>query len=785
MKLTTLVLVLVLVFFLPFLTFSQDDICGTVTDPAVYSTSTNSSSIYSFSTDENFLNTFPQRNINIAIWGIEKTDGAQSISQTDAQNMVDYLNNIFNEFNMCFNLIHFDYIISDQYWDTTTSSVLNLINSPEVSVYDGLAIKVIIPYNTDNRGQAWKNLELYTIKADQIDKGINPHEMGHVLGLYHTHSGCEAVTRDPNDPAYNAETNGDRVVDTQASPEFYGTNQQYVSEDCNSYTGNLINPCDGVPYNITVNEIANYMAYTRQHCRTLFTTGQKIRMHEYITSEENDEYLNILDDTYYDLYSSNSTLDHGIEPDNQTGIIWDSPDIWVRNQPDGLTNQQHQDLEYVDDSTPVYVYVKVKNKSCNPSSTNDTLKLYWAKGGIGMQSWPDVWTGLNNSSNALEIGNQIGSQSIPALEKDEEAILEFTWQPRNPEAYENAGFTVKPWMFCFLSRIESQNDIMTVQEGFNAAENARNNNNIVYKNTTTINISQDSEIGSIAAGNYNEFQSLRSDINFFTNQGNSIWKEAEIRIRLSKDLWEAWQNSGGESTNTRIWNANEREIYINGNNSSLDNINFAPGEWGIITPKVNFLIQKVSGTAYTLHISQSDSSTDEVLGGYTYHINRNSSRNKFKAKANLENIQNRSELEAEDINEFAVYNWYDADGNFITSGQTLTVTNTELKEYKLEIIADSDGHKDYNNFTVKEKRSITNISPNPTQYDFTVHYSAGSANNAFILVTNVTSGISDNYLLDVSKTHETINISDKPTGQYVISLVTDNVIVDTKQLIKY
>jgi hypothetical protein len=749
----------------------------------------NNSSIYSFSTDPAYLATFPQRNMNIAIWGIEKTDGSQSISQADAQDMVEYLNEIFNDFNMCFSLIYFGYIVSDQYWDTPTGVVDDLVYTPDVSIYSGQAIKVIIPYNTDNRGQAWPDIELYTIRADQITKGINPHELGHVLNLFHTHQGaastfsCEKVTRDPNDPDYNAETHGDRVVDTQASPEFYGTNMQYVSTDCNTYTGNLTD-CDGTPYNITMSEIQNFMAYTRQHCRTLFTTGQKIRMHEYIESKANNDYVNILDNNYYDLYSSNSTLDKGIEPDKQTGVIWESPDIWVRNQADGLTNQVHQDLEYIDDETPVYVYVKVKNKSCNPSAVNDTLKLYWAKGGIGEQTWDDIWTGDLNTPNALEIGNPVGSQAIPVLQKDEEAILEFTWQPRNPEEYENAGFTTKPWMFCFLSRIESATDTMTYTEVPNPAVNTRNNNNIVYKNTTTINISGNADIGSISAGNYSELQPITSDINFFTDQYNQIWNEAEIRIRLSEDLWDAWQDSGAQSTNVRIWNAAEREIYIGGNNSSLDNISFAAGEWGIITPRVNFLIQQVTGKIYTLHISQTESSTDELLGGYTYHINRNSTRQEFRAEANQDNSQNETTLEAEDINEFAVYNWYDEDGNFISTGKTLSVTSTLLKEYKLEVIADSDGHKDYQTFTAKEERSITSMSPNPTQNDFTVYYNIGSASAAFVTITNLNTGVSDNYLLDLSKTYKTISLSSKPTGQYIVNLVTDNVIVDTKQLIK-
>ena len=763
--------------------FAQDDVCATEYDMNEPLSNTSNSSIYSFSTDPAYLATFPQRNINIAMWGIEKTDGTQSISQTQAYDLIEALNNEFNSFNICFNLVHFNYFVSDEHYDSPGSSIYSLLNNPEAIPYNGTAMRVLLPYNWPYRGVS-NLLDRVVVRVDQENiNGIFIHEIGHNLRLFHTHHGCENVTRDPNDPSYNAETNGDRVVDTQASPSFYQPNTQYVSQDC-TYTGNLINNCDGEPYNITINEIQNFMAYTRQHCRLLFTTGQKIRMHETIVSRADNSYANILDDNYYDLYSSNSTQDEGIEPDNQTGVIWDSPDIWVRNQPDGHIIQEHQDLEYIDDNTPVYVYVRIKNKSCNLSSEDDSIKLYWAKGGIGEQTWPYLWEGDFNASNTLDIGGEIGSQTIPILGQDDEAILEFQWQPKNPVVYENAGFTNKPWMFCFLSRIESTTDVMTYPEVSNVAENARNNNNITYKNTTTVVVEGTSDIGSISVGNYNQLASVTSDINFFTDQGNAIWQEAELRVRLDENLWDAWQNSGAQSTNTRIWNAAEREILINGNNSSLDNISFAPGNWGILTPRVNFLIQQVTGETYTLHISQTESSTNDVLGGFTYHIHRDFSRQFFSAGANLDNTQNLTKLEAEDINELAVYNWYDAEGNFISSGQTLLVANTELKEYTLEVIADSDGHKDYKNFTVKENRSISSISPNPTLNDFTVYYKSGSAQNAFLTITNVITGVSDNYLLDVSKTHKTISISNKPTGQYILSLVTDNVIVDTKQLIK-
>ncbi|SDZ77523.1 zinc-dependent metalloprotease family protein [Psychroflexus halocasei] len=785
MKLRKLILLIALIFSATI--YSQNSICGTQNGKTLNPETVINSGIYSASTDENYLNTFPQRNLNIAIWGIERTDGLQSISQLDAYNMMEYLNGVYNEFNVCFNLMHFGYIVSDEHYDTTSTNIYQLFDESQINSYDGIAIRVIVPHNLNFRGIAWGSSKL-SIKADQITTGIFIHEIGHNLGLKHTHhhfdsSICETVTRDSNDQNYNANIFGDSVTDTQASPEFYGSNMQYVSMDCNTYTGNLTD-CEGTPYTITVNEIQNFMAYTRQHCRTLFTTGQKIRIHETIEYHSNGHYINILDDDYIDLYSSNSNLDNGIEPDGQTGVIWDSPDIWVRNQQDGFDVHEHEDLHYIDDNTPVYVYVRLKNKSCNPSLGTDSLELYWAKGGIGEQIWPDVWQGFNNSFNSLDIGNQIGSQNIPITGSEDETILEFQWQPKNPDVYENAGFTSKPWMFCFLSRIVSAEDPITFPEGSSAATNTRNNNNIVYKNTTTVNLSQNSYIGSISAGNYNTTERVKSNINFFTNENNLIWQEAEIRVKLSENLWNTWQESGGHATNIKVSSLSDREVYILGNNSSLDNIDFKPNEWGILTPQINFLIRKVTDATYTLNVSQTISESGMVLGGFTYHINRDYSRQYFTANAKVEVDQNNTIIDAESINENAIYNWYDQDGKFIISSQTLSVTNAALKDYKLEVIAESDGHKDYKTFTVKESRNIESIFPNPTQNDFNINYNIGTASTGYIIVTHVITGVSYNYLLDVTATYGTINLSNKPSGQYIINLVTDNVIVDTKHLLK-
>jgi len=693
--------------------------------------------------------------------------------------------------NLCLELNGYQNVNDSSLYWTNYYFVDDIITDNNNQYLDDNSLNIIVPYRFTNYNNNLRGGALSTvfgaiaINSFEYNTGILVHEVGHELGLLHTHhpNPCEHVTRDPNDPNYNAECAGDRVVDTGAMPNL-NNNTAFIDQNNCQYLGGL-NDCEGTPFVLGDNEIKNYMSYTLQHCREVYTIGQGIRVREQIVNNQTS-YNDFVSDAGFDLYSKNSEDDIGLEQDNVTNVIWDSPDIWVRNQPDGLTIQEHQNLEYIDDNTPVYVYVRVRNRSCSPSSGNDFLNLYWAKGGIGEQTWPDLWQGDNNPSNpnGLEIGNIIGSQTIPALAIGDEAILEFQWQPKNPDDYENAGFTNKPWMFCFLSRIISHDDPMSYPEVSNPVLNTRNNNNIVYKNTTTVNLSVKGKLGSILVGNTNLSQSLTTNINFFTNQDNMIWEEAEVRVSLSEDLWQSWQDSDARSTHVSILDESKREVSINRNYSSLDSIYFEPNEWQVLTPQINFLIKDVTGETYTLNISQTKSGTDEVLGGFTYYIKRDYSRQNFKAEAILYDDQNNTRLEVIDINEYATYNWYDEEGNYISTGTNLVIQNTNEKEYKLEVIADSDGHKDYETFTVKENRGILSISPNPTNNDFTVYYDTGSANTAFIKITNILTGTQDNYILDLSVDYKTINLSNRPIGQYTINLITDNVIVDAKNLIK-
>jgi serine protease len=198
--------------------------------------------------------------------------------------------------------------------------------------------------------------------------------------------------------------------------------------------------------------------------------------------------VTVSQDTYsptLDLAIRNSTLDFGVEPDEVSGIpttvdsqrvLWDSPDIWVRHQNDGI--QVHQIPDYAENSN--YVNVRVTNKSCVPSSGNNILKIYWANAYRGL-SWPAKWNGLPwPGPNGTIVGGSVANITIPSMSPGSEIILTTAWNTPNPDNFTGDNFSL-------LARIESVADPMTTAEGYSLWTNVKNNNNIAWKNTKLIN----------------------------------------------------------------------------------------------------------------------------------------------------------------------------------------------------------------------------------------------------------------------------------------------------------
>ena len=188
-----------------------------------------------------------------------------------------------------------------------------------------------------------------------------------------------------------------------------------------------------------------------------------------------------------------------------------------------------------------------------------------------------------------------------------------------------------------------------------------------------------------------------------------------------------------------------------------------------------------------IQVSEAEVVDNLFIGGETFEI-RKKPRDVFIANAGNDTEIDKNEtitITAGQINEDAVYNWYDPKGNLIYTVTALTVSPDITKKYKLEIISNIDGSKDYDEVEIiVNLYKLESLIPNPASNQVTINYIADGASSAYVMVVNMNTENSDNYILDTQQSSASIDVSIYTTGLYNIILVCDGEVQNSKNFIK-
>ena len=756
----------------------------------------NNSLGFYFTTPKNYQITPKKFRINF--WAVMSDTGSIGVylHYEMAAKYVKRLNKLYEPHQICF-VLNGHGILKDStlLYNATVSNAKSIGQSKNAYVDD--AINVYITKTLYGGAFGYANYFDNAIAVNEsvmwYSEELLAHEVAHALGIMHTIgpwnendmpnvpngmgsiSNCEHVTRDPNDPNYNADTSGDYVRDTAADPGLVrdSTKLSYnMDTNCN-YIGSQIN-CDGTNYQVDNALISNLMSFGGQNCKTGFSVGQVERMHYAMDNLNpmNNAVVRALipnADFDFDFVIRNSDLDYGIEPDTVSSIFWNSPDVWIRKIDVGV--QWHENPVYGIGNN--YAKVRVVNRGCATSDGLGKVKLYWTKAGTNLPM--DVWEG-GIFINGVPMGGLIGEADLPAMESFEEIVYTFPWTVPNPSEYSNIS---EPWHFCLLAKIESPSDISLLPEDNGIYYNFLNSNNIALRNVSVIN-NTEIRSGKIQIGN---FEGISKNVNLklsqvgFSASNTNIFTEAEVKFTFDQKLWSIWQSSGFQGTNFSEFG--DRTIIVNENTEILLN-NFPANDFALLNVKVNFLTDAYTqNTEFGFNVEHWDSDTDKLMGGELFLMQKNA-RDLFTTDATLVN----NTLSAVPINEPAVYKWYDADGSLLHTGANYTVNNTAVK-YLLEVVADYDGFKDMKEITLPAIKTMLlhNIYPNPATSNVTVKYNQLSCSTAYLMLVNVNSNVSSNYILNLNSNLININTSQYSSGLYRVVLVCDNSVIESHNLI--
>ena len=227
------------------------------TQPTQSSFSNYSSTDY-FSVDES------NKILNIYFHVIRRSDGTGGLTNTQISNTIQRLFNDYSQYNIQFNELGRGYINNTQFYNDPYSNYNAIIRTNREP--NAINVYFLSPNVSLSQAENIPSLA-YCIGGVYYRTSVISHEMGHCLGLYHTHSGSgcsdNANCRE-NINGSNCSTCGDLVCDTPADPCLAGK----VGNDCN-YMGN-----DGYQP-----DVRNIMSYAPPGCLTRFSNGQRKRMH--------------------------------------------------------------------------------------------------------------------------------------------------------------------------------------------------------------------------------------------------------------------------------------------------------------------------------------------------------------------------------------------------------------------------------------------------------------------------------------------------------------------------
>ena len=213
--------------------------------------------------------------IDIQFHVVRNTDGSFAFTPPNENALLNVINQHFNPHHFYFSSVGINYIDNSDYISLDSMDQEAIISNHNPNAINYYIVQEVISGSLSIAGKARSIPETHLfIRNNYTLTTTSPHEVGHCLGLLHTHAtsrGVETIG------GFNCATAGDLVCDTPADPNLTGN----VGFGCIYNGGGGYDPLTD-----------NLMSYAPNSCRSNFTEGQEFRMRHALANESILQGLN-------------------------------------------------------------------------------------------------------------------------------------------------------------------------------------------------------------------------------------------------------------------------------------------------------------------------------------------------------------------------------------------------------------------------------------------------------------------------------------------------------------
>ena len=373
-------------------------------------------------------------------------------------------------------------------------------------------------------------------------------------------------------------------------------------------------------------------------------------------------------------------------------VYWDSSDIWVRKQNDGMENRTHQNGNLGPDQNQIFVYTKVRNRGVKTYDSNTKqLRLWWARSAMKIDK--ATWQGKKTNGNKGVYGNFLGLAEISdRLAPGDSTIvcMDYYFTNKYLDYARQEDFNI-----CLLASIlendEVEDEFGETFDDSTLIAKVWDTRRLAQKNLTVLGDKIVPTTVLPSTKNSPEYE-----LRVTTSAGDSlVFKEMNVYLNVSNGSVSEWTPQSKGELSPKAFNPatmSNRVLLSDGckiGNVRLTDKNTCTLTLSAVTQApVFYLVDKT----YTVNVELYDVQGNRTLGGQSFLIRRNARKKiDFNVLPELDGKGNYM-MEVSNSSEPLSYTWKDTGGNVVGTGERCEIpANASSSTYTVEAVAESDG----------------------------------------------------------------------------------------------